>query len=396
MTGSVKGYYRYTDIWFKWPEQKDVGPEAAEAIKAVLAHDALCSNENPLHIDGVDGAQLFIGTLKSGENRILFSSKQVEYIRYWVHAMRLTESLAPLPHSNCLLRDQDLRGVCPQVFKTGGDLKIASKQIGKNNKSIKKSNDPPLTFRRNTFERVRSLWQGKVGVWCAVDFEAWELDHRLITEFGWSLIRWEDGKEVQQEGHLIVKEHRLYTNSVYVRGNRDNYKHGVSEIVTKKDFKDRVQKLFHDLKSNDSVFLVFHDANEDIKYLRSSMVEVDLTGLSYTLPSGSSPQNDIFVVDTVDLFGGLQGEGNSSRGLEQVCNQLGLNPEFMHNAGNDAHYTLAACKEMANGDAVDLQRDKRWPGQTVPGTLRVDIDALDDEDAPESDDLEEIYQKALN
>ncbi|KIK68033.1 hypothetical protein GYMLUDRAFT_36845 [Collybiopsis luxurians FD-317 M1] len=395
MTGSVTGYYRYTDIWFKWPETiAKQDQESAEAIKAVLAHDALCSNENPLHMDGIDGAQLFIGTLKSGENRLLFSSKQVEYVRYWIHAIGMTRSPVPLPYSNCLLREQDLRGVSPQVFKSGSDLRTATKQIDKNNKSIKKSNDPPLTFRRNTFERARTLWQGKVGIWCALDFEAWEMEAQMITEFGFALIRWEDGKEVRDEGHLVVKEYQGYTNSKYVRGNRDNYKWGTSEVVTKKEFKARIQKLFHDLRSNDHVFLVFHDSNSDIKYLKSPMIEVDLTGLSYTLPSGPSTGTGTFVVDTADLFGGLQGEGNNSRGLEQVCNQLGLKTEFLHNAGNDAHYTLAACIEMASGDAVDIQRDKRWPGRTKPGTLTVEIDDMDNEDS-EGSDLEDIYSKIL-
>ena len=62
------------------------------------------------------------------------------------------------------------------------------------------------------FERVRSLWSEQRGVWCAVDFEAWDMDHRVITEFGWSTLRWVDGEPVEDMGHLIVAKHRLYTN----------------------------------------------------------------------------------------------------------------------------------------------------------------------------------------
>ncbi len=46
------------------------------------------------------------------------------------------------------------------------------------------------------------------------------MDHELITEFGWSTIRWENGNEIQQDGHLVVKEHQMYTNSKYVPENR--------------------------------------------------------------------------------------------------------------------------------------------------------------------------------
>ncbi|KAJ3710451.1 hypothetical protein FB446DRAFT_477002 [Lentinula raphanica] len=386
----VTGYYRYTDIWFEWHKQCG---EDGEVLKAVLAHDALVSPEHPLHVDGVDGAQLYIGTLKSGETRLFFSSKQVDYIRYWLHALGLTKDLIGLPYSDCLLRLQDLRGVSPQNFKTGGELRNALKKIEKNNKSIKKSNDPPLTFRRTSFETVRKLWQNKIGVWCSLDFEAWERDHTMITECGWSRIHWEDDREIRDEGHLIVKEYQSYTNGTYVTENRKNYSWGSSEIVSKKEFKSRIQQLLNDLRRNDHTFLVFHDAKEDIDYMESAMIEADLSGLSYTLPNEPSPAHGVFVVDTVDLFGGLQGEGTRNRGLEQVCNQLQIKTKFLHNAGNDAHYTLEACKEMASGDSVDMQREKRWPSKTTPGTITVNIDALEAEE--DASDEEGIFMSAL-
>lgn len=75
--------------------------------------------------------------------------------------------------------------------------------------------------------------------------------------------------------------------------------------------------------------------------MKSAMIEADLTGLSYTLPDGPSPKSGVFLVDTADLFGGLQGEGTRNRGLEQVCNQLQIKTEFLHNAGNDAHVSIS-------------------------------------------------------
>jgi len=294
----------------------------------------------------------------------------------------LTKNLVPLPYSDCLLRDQDLRGVSPQTFKTGGDLKFALKKLDKINKRLHKSNDPPLTFRRSCFENSRSLWQGKVGFWCAVDFESWERDHTLITEFGWSMVHWEGGNEVVEEGHLIVAEYKTYTNSVFVKGNRENYKWGQSEIVTKKQFKEKIQNLLTRLRQNSHGFLVFHDSSQDIKDLKS--LQVDLSGLSYTLPSGPSPDNGLFVVDTAELFGGLLGESNRIYGLEQMCNQLQIPTSFLHNAGNDAHYTLEALKAMASGNSIDLQRQDRWPTQNQAGA--VTLKAPEEEDSDASDE----------
>lgn len=35
------------------------------------------------------------------------------------------------------------------------------------------------------------------------------------------MVHWEGGNEVVEEGHLIVAEYKTYTNSVFVKGNRE-------------------------------------------------------------------------------------------------------------------------------------------------------------------------------
>jgi hypothetical protein len=80
--------------------------------------------------------------------------------------------------------------------------------------------NPSLLARRDAFERVRKYWAAKTGTWCAVDFEDWERDHSVITEFGFSSIKWKNGMEVEDCGHFTVKEHAMYTNSQYVPDNR--------------------------------------------------------------------------------------------------------------------------------------------------------------------------------
>lgn len=92
--------------------------------------------------------------------------------------------------------------------------------IEKNNKRLKGAN-PLLSHRRHLFERVRTFWAEKKGVWCAIDFEAWEMEHTLLTEFGSSFIGWQDSKEIAEQQHLVVEEALLYRNSKYVPDNRD-------------------------------------------------------------------------------------------------------------------------------------------------------------------------------
>ena len=54
-----------------------------------------------------------------------------------------------------------------------------------------------------------------------MDFEQWERDSTMTTEFGYSLTKWEDGTAVGERGHYVVKEYRGYRNGQYVQDNRD-------------------------------------------------------------------------------------------------------------------------------------------------------------------------------
>jgi len=172
-------------------------------------------------------------------------------------------------------------------------------------------------------------------------------------------------------------------------GDLQHYNFGDSETVKKKEFSERIHQLLAKLRGQGPVFLVFHDNNQDVKYLNE--LKADLNGLSYLLPD-AMPEEGIFVVDTADLIGALLGEGSggNNRGLEKTCALLQIKTDYLHNAGNDAHvrlvscaspffsdvfilnylymqYTLLAMESMANGDPIDAQREKRWPNQTVTG-----------------------------
>jgi hypothetical protein len=125
-TKIIHGFYRYTDIWFEWNQALKY-KEDGYAVKAILSHDALVHPDHPLRLEGKQGIELSIGTLENGEARLLFSSAQVEYIRYWLHTMGFTKELIPLPYSDCLLTSSRLQNHAPVIFKTGGDLRNSLK-----------------------------------------------------------------------------------------------------------------------------------------------------------------------------------------------------------------------------------------------------------------------------
>jgi len=110
--------------------------------------------------------------------------------------------------------------------------------------------------------------------------------------------------------------------------------------------------------------------------------------LEFLLPD-SMPADGTYVVDTSDMFSALEGnDSGDRRGLERMCHLLQLKPNNMHNAGNDAHYTLLAFKEMASGDPVDVQREKRWPNRTSTANQKVQF--LPWEEGSDVSDLEGV------
>lgn len=134
---------------------------------------------------------------------------------------------------------------------------------------------------------MRKYWAAKTGTWCALDFEDWEKDHTVITEFGYRSIHWDNGDEVEDAGHLTVKEHEMYRNGTYVPDNRkvvdilttlginlttpsQHYQFGTTVEISKHAFKTKVSSLITALHSRGPIFLVFHDPSQDMKQVSGS------------------------------------------------------------------------------------------------------------------------------
>ncbi|KAH8813461.1 hypothetical protein DL96DRAFT_1535635 [Flagelloscypha sp. PMI_526] len=390
-TAIVTGYYRWTDIKMEW---KDAIPDTGDGnpLAAVLSYEGLCHPDSPLHIDGIDGIQLYHGTFANGESRLLFSSKQVDYIRYWLHAMKLTKEMLPMPYSTCMLTASNLKHIAPSVYKTADDLKKGFKTMDKINKKLK-GTDPLLKARRTQFNQVQEAFKTKKGSWLALDFEAWEKDHTCITEFGYSSLSFSstvgvEGRRANDVGHFIVKERQQYRNGTEVEDNMDNFDFGESQIVGVKRFSRAICDLIETYKTPDApLFLVFHNYVQDMKYLLSSDIEAPITGYSYTLPD-SPPTEGIYILDTAELFAALEGDDSLyHRSLETMCRLLELPTAHLHNAGNDAHYTLLSFESMVGGENIDEQRKRRWPNREV-AKLKIRFQPYDED--PEYDDQEGV------
>ncbi|KAJ7507914.1 hypothetical protein B0H11DRAFT_2314879 [Mycena galericulata] len=389
---TVTGFYRCTDILYHYHQSLKNTRDAVQ-LQKILSHDNILHPKHPLAADGAKGIQGYIGTFEDGQARVLFSSAQVDYLRYWMHAMQLTQDFIPLPYSHCLF--VDLRSVVPTVFRNLGALSFTSKvlhsphipsasqqffllqKLGRMNQYLKEN--PLLVGRRFMFDRVRAMWNAKQGVWCALRFDAWEVDlgdHTAISDVGWSLVRWESGAEITQRAHLVVKENQIY---------RKTEEGTDSQMVTKTTLKQKLNDLFSELRQHGPVFLVLTNVKGDLKYLRSKTLQVPLEDVISELPE-SVPSEGVLVVDPAELFHALSGGRDSDAdrgGLARICRHLHVTFGGTRNAATDAECSLHALRSMASGPQLDAQREQRWPEQKE---VQVEFKAWVDN--PEHDDLE--------
>ncbi|KAF9043169.1 hypothetical protein BJ165DRAFT_1545287 [Panaeolus papilionaceus] len=358
----LRGYYRYTDIAYEWykalPDSEDAKP-----LTALLACNALVNPQHPLHVESVDGIQLYLGTFDNGKTSLLFSSKQVDYIRYWLWAMRLTKGIIHLPYSDCLLLKENFATVSPVVYGDELALKEGLKKVSQSKNLLKQLY---VTQCRSLFEDTRARWSSKKGVWFALDFEAWEMQHDVLTEFGWSLVRWEDGEKIKRTGHLIVEENQGYINSQYVKNydpeSRYRFNFGSQEIVKYDAFKERIHKMFEDLKQYAPVYLVFHNDSQDLKYLTQLGIKLENVASLLSLDAEDPAHHEWFKVDTSNLIAALLGSPKGDqKGLDKTCQLLSIPTKNLHNGGNDACYTMLALEAMASGPSIGEQKEKRGP-----------------------------------
>lgn len=408
----MHGWYRMTDIIWEW--QKVLPEQDVTPFKSFIHSEALTSPDHPFWNPSQGGVELFIGVLKhNNESRLLYSSKQIEYIRYWIKAMGFVDHLLPLPHSEWLLTVDMLSSVAPIIIKTAAEMKQQQKQIDKLNKRLRGAVDVKLAAIRQIFERVRAAYGTCKGTWIALDFESWELAHDVITEFGFVELKWRPADVdtettaadrttvgntdkakraetppgsssfepvITRTGHWILEENQFHRNGTYCPDNRDCYAFGRSEVIPRAEFIRRIRALIRPENHEGPVYLVFHDHSQDVAYLTKPKYKLEILEEPPTLSLPETPPTEgLFAIDTSLMFAALEGDNESRRKLEDVYRRLKHSVRYdFHNAGNDAKYTLDVLQEMATGGPLDTQRERRWPapppepGQPPKKTVKVE------------------------
>jgi hypothetical protein len=228
----------------------------------------------------------------------------------------------------------------------------------------------------------------------AIDVEAYERAQGIITEIGVSTLdtrdlqgtapgkNGENWREFVRARHFRVIEHQNYVNGEFVAGCPDHFDFGKSEWVPLRKMPSVLTQCFHepfskstpasstpnlaeeDPSQKRNIVLLGHDIGQDIDYCHK-------LGFSVL-----GRDNMLATMDTKAMYQAYTRD-TSPRGLSGVVNDFDILPWHMHNAGNDAVFTMYAMLATCVQDAAErgTEESKKKHDERAKHKLETAIEA---------------------
>ncbi|KAI4715614.1 hypothetical protein E4T48_08206 [Aureobasidium sp. EXF-10727] len=211
---------------------------------------------------------------------------------------------------------------------------------------LKDASEESLKVKPKDLERLQRL-KAAEPVFVCVDLEAFEFAQEKITEVGVSVLdsRHVIGTDPGPDGmewlskintrHIIIQEHKRLVNKRFLHGCPDKFNFGQSEFVSLKHVHKTLTQMFDNpspasIRASDqgsrNLILVGHGLSNDTAYLNKL---------------GFAPHAKGNIIQDVDTQK-FVGTKKQTVGLSKLLTGLGVEPENLHNAGNDAAYTMQA------------------------------------------------------
>ncbi|KAJ3958301.1 hypothetical protein N0V92_005134 [Colletotrichum tropicale] len=197
-------------------------------------------------------------------------------------------------------------------------------------------------------------------VFMCIDIEVAEEHHGTVLEVGMTTLDTRDivgvppGKVGRdwfpyiKSRHLITEDYKHIVNKKYIKGCPDLFDFGESEYPKRKDLRDEILNAFAELSSADkdkpprNIVLVGHGLSSDLTFMTGMDVH------PWSVPGM------IRCLDTKDMHQAWR-EETQGRSLVFVLQDLDIPSKNLHNAGNDAAYTLRAMLGLAVRAKIDEQ-----------------------------------------
>lgn len=236
------------------------------------------------------------------------------------------------------------------------------------------SPDNPIHATVNVSEPTAHACESDVII-ISIDAEAYERAQGIITEVGVSTLDTRDlqgsapgknGENWQQfvrGRHFRVIEHESFKNKDFVAGCPDKFDFGTSEWVSLKSMPSVLTQCFHepfskpingensqapvaeDLSQKRNIVLLGHDVEQDIQYCHKLGFSVVARG------------NLIATMDTKSMYQAYTRD-TSPRALGGIMCDFDIPAWHLHNAGNDAVFTIYAMLATCVQDAAERGTDE--------------------------------------
>jgi hypothetical protein len=207
----------------------------------------------------------------------------------------------------------------------------------------------------------------------AIDVEAYEKAHHIITEVGVSTLDTRDlkgtapgvnGQNWQQfvrARHFRVNEHKAYVNGEFVAGCPERFKFGTSEWASLQEMPSKLTRCFHEPFSKPGSSDSDGPVNEDPKYKRNIVllghdVEQDVQHCHRLGFSVLGRGNMLSIMDTRAMYQAYTRD-HSPRGLGSIMADFDFTAWHLHNAGNDAAYTMWAMLAVSVQAAAERETE---------------------------------------
>ncbi|KAI8976961.1 hypothetical protein BDB01DRAFT_302190 [Pilobolus umbonatus] len=171
----------------------------------------------------------------------------------------------------------------------------------------------------------------------SLDIEAYESDHSICLELGWSM--YDSRTDQFMDQHYMMSDYRHLTNGKFVSNEKLNFQYGVSVWCTLEEALIELRKDMDWACQRDGGFvLVGHGLRSDLKYLQEMKFQWPTVDGENTLNVDESAV--LHVLNTDTMYGALIDNLHNPPSLGKTLDVFDIEHWGLHNAGNDAHYTL--------------------------------------------------------
>lgn len=221
---------------------------------------------------------------------------------------------------------------------------------------------------------MEKVYTKKLPLFC-FDVEAWERNNNLVTEIGIAIFD-PKGQEFSafphiKLYHIIIEEHAKKRNGRFVPDNMSNFVGGTTHVLPELEARKFLNKMIHKYFIDDperKAAFVGHHIGGDIKWLKTIGVD---------FPDGCP------IIDTYKIF--QLSHGKTGGGLRQILRIMDIPHAYLHNAANDAYYTLLAALSWCD---PNLRRLKKLDSHVIP-------EFVQQEPKPKSQQIEDKRNKRL-